>query len=76
MTKKKVMEKAKANFELQLQDDLCTMSVDGNVAQDRAKMHEMEKFMNDLIDADESDVEEEQKLAQAKIDELAASRLD
>jgi hypothetical protein len=77
MTKKKVMQKAKTKFQAQLQDDLNTMEFEENNTQDRAKMHEMESFMNTLIeDSDESDMEGESELTQAELDELTASLSD
>jgi hypothetical protein len=68
------MQKAKANFQSQLQDDINAMEFNDSATQDRAKMHEMESFMNNLIDDDdgESDMEEETELTQAKLDELSA----
>ena len=75
MTKKKVMQKAKANYELQLQEDIQAMNVDEDVAQDRAKMHEMESFMQNLVDEDEYDTEGDQNLTQDEIDELTACTL-
>jgi hypothetical protein len=72
MTKKKVMQSAKNKFQSQLQDDLNAMEFDNNINEDRTKMHEMENFMNNLIDNDESD-SEELELTQAELDELTAS---
>ena len=73
MTKKKVLEKAKANFEMQLQDNLWSMSVNDDAAQDRAKMLDMENFMNNSIDDDTNNIEEEGNLTQAELDELTVS---
>jgi hypothetical protein len=73
MTKNKVMQKAKAKFQSQLQDDLNAMEFNESATQDRAKMHEMENFMNNLIDDEESDLEGEVELTQAELDELTAS---
>jgi hypothetical protein len=74
MTKKKVMQKAKAKFESQFQEDLHAIEINDDAAQERAKMHEMESFMDNLIDDSESDMEEEEGgLTQAELDELSAS---
>jgi hypothetical protein len=72
MTKKKVMKDAKEKFQSQLHDDLNAMEYNNSAAEDRAKMHEMESFMNNLIDNDESE-SEDIELTQAELDELAAS---
>jgi hypothetical protein len=67
------MEQAKENFEARLRDDLDSMEVDDDEALDRAKMIEMENFMNDLIAADNSSTEEEPELSQAELEELAGN---
>jgi hypothetical protein len=59
LTKKKAMKQAKENFEAQLRNDLESMEVDDDKALGRAKMMEMENFMNNLIAADDSSTEEE-----------------
>jgi hypothetical protein len=71
MTKKKVMKNAKEKFQLQLHDDLNAMEHNDSVTEDRTKMHEMESFMNNLIDNDESK-SEDTELTQAELDELTA----
>jgi hypothetical protein len=71
MTKKKVMKDAKEKFQLQLHDNLNAMECNDSVAEDRTKMHEMESFMNNLIDNDESELEDVE-LTQAELDELTA----
>jgi hypothetical protein len=53
------MKQAKENFEAQLRNDLESMEVDDDKALGRAKMMEMENFMNNLIAADDSSTEEE-----------------
>jgi hypothetical protein len=73
LTKKKVMKQAKENFEARLRDDLDSMEVDDDKALDRAKMIEMENFMNNLIAADDSSMEEEPELSQAELEELAGN---
>jgi hypothetical protein len=72
LTKKKVMKDAKEKFQLQLHDDLNAMEHNDSAAEDRTKMHEMESFMNNLIDNDESE-SEDVELSQAELDELTAS---
>jgi hypothetical protein len=72
MTKKKVMKDAKEKFQSQLHDDLNAMEHNDSAAEDRTKMHEMESFMNNLIDDDESE-SEDIELTQAELDELTAS---
>jgi hypothetical protein len=72
MTKKKVMKDAKEKFQLQLHDDLNAMECNDGAAEDRTKMHEMESFMNNLIDNDKSE-SEDIELSQAELDELTAS---
>jgi hypothetical protein len=73
LTKKNTMKKAKAKFQAQLQDDVNAMEFNESATQERAKMHEMENFMNNLIDNDDnSDSEEEPDLTQAELDELSA----
>jgi hypothetical protein len=64
------MTQAKENFEAQLRNDLDSMEVDDNKDLDRAKMIEMENFMNNLIAADDSSTEEEPELSQAELEEL------
>jgi hypothetical protein len=44
---------------------------DNGAAKDRTKMHEMESFMNDLID-DDGSKSEDVELTQAKLYELTA----
>jgi hypothetical protein len=73
LTKKKVMKQAEENFEARLQDDLDSMEVDEDEAPDRAKMIQMENFMNNLIAADDSSTEEEPELSQAELEELAGN---
>jgi hypothetical protein len=72
VTKKKVMKEAKEKFQSQLHDDLNAMEHNDGAAKDRTKMHEMESFMNNLIDNDESESKDVQ-LSQAELDELTAS---
>jgi hypothetical protein len=71
VTKKKVMKDAKEKFQLQLHDDLNAMECNDSAAEDQTKMHEMESFMNNLIDNDESKAEDVE-LTQAELDELTA----
>jgi hypothetical protein len=71
VTKKKVMKDAKEKFQLQLHDNLNAMECNDSAAEDRTKMHEMESFMNNLIDNDESK-SEDIELTQAELDELTA----
>jgi hypothetical protein len=73
LTKKKVMKQAKENFEARLRDDLDSMEVDDDKALDRAKIIEMENFMNNLIAADDTSTEEEPELSQAELEELAGN---
>jgi hypothetical protein len=73
LTKKMFMKQAKENFEAQLRDDLDSMEVDDDKALDGAKMIEMKKFMNNLIAADDSSMEEEPELFQAELEELAGN---
>ena len=72
LTKKKTMEKAKANFQAQLQDDINAMEFNDSASKDRDNMHEMENFMNNLIndDSNESDSDDDTKLTQNELDEL------
>jgi hypothetical protein len=72
VTKKKAMKDAKEKFQWQLHDDLNAMECNDSAAKDQTKMHEMESFMNNLIDNDESELEDIE-LTQAKLDELTAS---
>jgi hypothetical protein len=72
MTKKKVMKDAKEKFQSQLHDNLNAMEHNDSAAEDQTKMHEMESFMNDLIDDDESE-SEDIELTQAELCELTAS---
>jgi hypothetical protein len=48
--------------------------MDDDKTLDRAKLHEMENFTNDLvIAADDSSMEEDSELSQAGLEELAGS---
>jgi hypothetical protein len=71
MTKKKVMKNAKEKFQSQLHDNLNAIEHNDSAAKDQTKMHEMESFMNNLIDNDESELEDIE-LTQAELDELTA----
>jgi hypothetical protein len=71
MTKKKVMKNTKEKSQSQLHDDLNAMEHNDSAAKDRTKMHEMESFMNNLIDNDESELEDIE-LTQVELDELTA----
>ena len=72
MTKKKVMQEAKAKYDSQLRDDLNAMEINEHETQEREKMHSMEVFMNNIIDEEDS-MEEEDELTQAELDELTTS---
>jgi hypothetical protein len=72
VTKKKVMKDAKEKFQSQLHDDLNAMEHNDSAAEDQTKMHEMESFIDNLIDNDKSE-SEDIKLTQAELDELTAS---
>jgi hypothetical protein len=72
LTKEKTMKQAKENYEAyQLQKDEKSVEIDNDLALDRAKMVEMENFMNNLIAADESSMEDEPELSQVELEELA-----
>ncbi len=65
-------ERRKGKFQSQLHDNLNAMEFNDGAAKDQTKMQEMESFMNDLIDNDESK-SEDVELTQAELDELTAS---
>jgi DNA-binding Xre family transcriptional regulator len=74
MTRKKAMEDAKAQYQTQTQEELHAIQVNKNAAQELEKLCTMlELFINDLIDGESNMEEEEDDLAQAKLDELTAS---
>jgi hypothetical protein len=72
MTRRKAMEDAKSRYESKFQDELNAIEIDESATQEREKMRTMELFINDLVD-EPSDMEEEEELTQAELDELAAS---
>jgi hypothetical protein len=70
MTRKKVMEDAKTQYELHFQNETAA-------AQEDDKMRTMELFINNLVEQEDSDMEEGgDELTQAELDELTASFAD
>jgi hypothetical protein len=66
MTRKKVMEDAKMQYESHFQNETAA-------AQEDDKMRTMELFINNLVEQEDSDMEEGDELTQAELDELTAS---
>jgi hypothetical protein len=86
MTRKKATADAKTKFETQAQDELHLMETDNDnlrekklyndAIQELDKMRTMEVYINNPIDEEESDIDIDDDLTQAELDELAASFSD
>jgi hypothetical protein len=74
MTRKKAMEDAKSHHETQIENHLHVMQIQADAEQGTEKMHAMEVFVNSMRgDLSEEEEEQQGKLTQAHLDELAGS---
>jgi hypothetical protein len=82
MTPKKALNDARAQYEIQAeaqaQAELNAIQINDHANHELEKMRQMELFITDMVDDDESDVasdmeEEEEELTQAELDELTGS---
>jgi hypothetical protein len=82
MTRKKALNDARAQYEIQAeaqaQAELNAIQINDHANHELEKMRQMELFITDMVDDDESDVasdmeEEEEELTQAELDELTGS---
>jgi hypothetical protein len=82
MTPKKALNDARAQYEIQAeaqaQAELNAIQINDHANHELEKMRQMELFITDMVDDDESDIasdmeEEEEELTRAELDELTGS---